>query len=115
MQDELKIAFIQTDLVWENPEQNRHNFAEKIKSISQSVDLIILPEMFTTGFTMNAKKCAESMEGETIEWLKVIALKSNASIIGSVIIEEENKYYNRLLFVHPEGTMEYYNKHHTFA
>jgi len=115
MQDELKIAFIQTDLVWEDREQNRTNFKEKIESISEEVDVIVLPEMFTTAFTMNAKNNAETMQGKTVSWMQNIAKKHNTAIVGSIIIEEDNNYYNRLLFVHPEGTIEYYNKRHTFA
>lgn len=115
MQDELKIALIQSNLVWENPTQNRLNFSEKIKNINESVDVIILPEMFTTGFTMNAKGIAETMEGETIKWMRFIAEKSNAAIVGSIVIKEENNFYNRLLFVQPNGEIEYYNKRHTFT
>ena len=114
MQNELKIALIQSDLVWENPEQNRKHFSEKIKNISEPVDMIILPEMFTSGFTMNASKVAETMQGETVKWMQRIALKSNAAIVGSLIISE-NKYYNRLLFVEPSGSITYYDKRHTFT
>ena len=115
MQDELNIAFIQTDLVWESRDQNRKNFKEKIESISQKVDIIVLPEMFTTGFTMNAKDNAESLNGETVVWMQDIAKVHDAAIVGSIIIEEESNYYNRLLFVHPDGLIQYYNKRHTFG
>lgn len=115
MQEKLKIALIQSDLVWESPKQNRWNFSEKITAISQQADLIILPEMFTTGFTMNAIALAETMQGETVSWMLEMAKKSNAAIIGSLIIVEEKKYYNRLLFVHPEGKIETYDKRHTFT
>ena len=115
MQEKLKIALIQSDLVWESPKQNRWNFSEKITAISQQADLIILPEMFTTGFTMNAIALAETMQGETVSWMLEMAKKSNAAIIGSLIIVEEKKYYTRLLFVHPEGKIETYDKRHTFT
>ncbi|WP_034041891.1 amidohydrolase [Wocania ichthyoenteri] len=115
MYEQLKIAVVQSDLVWENPELNRKNFSEKLKSISESVDVIILPEMFTTGFTMYAKKVAETMQGKTVEWMKNEASKHNAAIVGSLIISEENKYYNRLLFVEPSGKISIYNKRHTFT
>lgn len=115
MKEELKVALIQSDLIWENPAQNREHFSNKIKSISESVDLIILPEMFTTGFTMNASKVAETMEGETVKWMQFIAEKSDAVLIGSIIIYEDNSYYNRLLFVYPTGQIETYNKRHTFT
>ena len=115
MQEELKVVLIQTDLVWENPEQNRNNLVEKIRQIRESVDLIVLPEMFTTGFTMNASAVAETMQGDTVNWMQHLALKSNAVIIGSVIISEENTFYNRLLFVHPNGKIEWYDKRHAFT
>ncbi|MDG1731194.1 MAG: amidohydrolase [Algibacter sp.] len=115
MQNELKIALIQSDLVWENPEQNRVNFKKKIDNISAAVDVIILPEMFTTGFTMNAKVVAETMDGETISWMKDLALKTEAAIVGSIVISENNKFYNRLLFVEPSGFISSYDKRHTFT
>ncbi|MCL4147019.1 UNVERIFIED_CONTAM: hypothetical protein GTU68_051561, partial [Idotea baltica] len=115
MQNELKVALIQSDLVWENPVQNRLNFAEKIKQINEPVDLIILPEMFTTGFTMNAESVAETMQGETVIWMQAIAKKSNAALVGSIVISEENNFFNRLLFVQPNGQTDTYDKRHTFT
>lgn len=113
--DKLKIALIQADLVWENPIQNRLNFTNKIESITESTDIFILPEMFTTGFTMNAREFAESMEGETVNWMLSIAQKNNSAIIGSIIISEANHFYNRLLFVQPNGIISTYDKRHTFT
>ena len=115
MKNELKVALVQSDLVWESPEQNRHNFGTKITSISQPVDIIILPEMFTTGFTMNANQVAESMTGETISWMKALSKEKDAAITGSLIIKEDNNYFNRLLFVHPNGDIDCYDKRHTFT
>jgi len=115
MQDQLKVAIIQSDLVWENPEQNRKNFSEKIEMINGSVDLIVLPEMFTTGFTMNASLVAETMEGNTVAWMQKAASETKAAIVGSVIISEANKFYNRLLFVEPSGAITHYDKRHTFT
>lgn len=115
MQDKLKIALIQSDLVWENPQQNSINFSNKINTISNDVDLIILPEMFTTGFTMNASKVAETMDGKTVNWMQSMAKATNAAIVGSVVISEEKKYYNRLLFVEPSGYISTYDKRHTFT
>jgi predicted amidohydrolase len=114
MQD-LKVALIQADLVWENPEQNRANFTDTIHAISERVDLIILPEMFSTGFTMNPSAVAETMDGETIKWLKITAKERNCAITGSLIIQEDNKYYNRLVFVFPQGEIKTYDKRHTFT
>lgn len=115
MQDELKIALIQSDLVWENPAQNRINFTKKIDTISEDVDVILLPEMFSTGFTMNAEKVAETMDGETVSWMKNLASKTDAAIVGSIVISENNKFYNRLLFVEPSGYISTYDKRHTFT
>lgn len=114
MQD-LKIAIIQTAIVWQNAEQNRIVFSEKINQIFEQVDVIVLPEMFTTGFSMQPYKIAETMVGETVLWMKNLASAKNAAICGSVIISEENKYYNRFVFVHPSGAIEYYNKRHLFT
>lgn len=115
MQDQLKIALIQTDLVWENPHKNRKQFKEMIEGMTEDVDVIVLPEMFSTGFTMNAKELAEPMDGKTVGWMQKRALKSNAAIVGSLIISAENKFYNRLLFVEPSGKVHHYDKRHTFT
>ena len=115
MSKNLKIALIQTRLLWEDPKLNRKHFTHKIKSITQAVDLIILPEMFTTGFTMNASKIAENMQGPTVEWMQNMAAKSNSAITGSLVIEENKKYFNRLLFVLPDGKVFHYDKRHTFT
>lgn len=115
MEEHLKIALIQTDLIWEHPKKNRAHLKEKIESISKAVDIIVLPEMFSTGFTMNAKAVAETMEGKTVEWMKKRAFKTNAAIVGSLVISEDGKYYNRLLFVEPSGKIHVYDKRHTFT
>ena len=114
MQD-LKVALIQADLVWENSHQNRLNFSKKIAAITQEIDLIVLPEMFNTGFTMNPDPVAETMDGETINWLKNIAQEKNCAITGSLVIREENKFYNRLVFAFPQGEIRTYDKRHTFT
>lgn len=106
---------IQSVLAWENPNQNRLHFLEQINSITQPVDIIVLPEMFTSGFTMNANAIAETMEGETVSWMKGIASKKQAAITGSLVIKEHGKFYNRLLFVYPNGQIDTYDKRHTFT
>ncbi|WP_431243277.1 amidohydrolase [Flavobacterium sp. P21] len=111
----MKIALIQTDLFWENASKNRENFDSKINEITSEVNLIVLPEMFSTGFTMNASEVAETMQGETIAWMKLKAKQKNAAITGSVVIAENGKYYNRMLFVFPSGEVQYYNKRHLFT
>lgn len=115
MSNKLNVSVVQTSLVWENPIQNRLNLEKKLDAIVQSIDLIVLPEMFTSGFTMNAESVAETMDGETIKWLKEQALKKEAAIIGSLIITEKNNYYNRLVFVEPSGKIITYDKRHTFT
>ncbi|WP_103069256.1 amidohydrolase [Aquimarina sediminis] len=115
MKETLDIVLLQSHLAWENPVQNRAAFTQKINAISQKVDLIVLPEMFTTGFTMNALEVAEKMEGDSLQWLTKMAKKSNCAIVGSIIIEENDKYYNRLIFMFPNGTYKTYDKHQLFT
>ncbi len=111
----MKIALIQTHLSWENPKENRIHFEAKINAIAENVDLIILPEMFTTGFTMHPTDVAESMTGETVLWLQHLAKTRNCAIVGSLVIEENNNYFNRLIFVFPDGKIESYDKKHLFT
>lgn len=115
MDTSLNIAIIQSDLVWENPAQNRINFSEKIKSLPNTVDLIVLPEMFTSGFTMSPQSVAETMDGDTVLWMQTIASQKDTAIVGSIVIKENNNYYNRLVFVYPNGALQTYDKRHTFT
>lgn len=111
----MKIAIIQAPLVWENPAENRSYFEEKINSISEEVELVVLPEMFSTGFTMHPEKVAETMDGETISMLQSLAKSKNIAITGSLIIRENGKFYNRLVFVFPSGEIKKYDKRHLFS
>jgi omega-amidase len=111
----MKIAIIQSGLYWENPQANRDYFEEKISSIVEAIDLIVLPEMFTSGFTMNPAVVAEQMDGETIRLLKSLAKAKNCAITGSIVILENGNYYNRLVFVSPTGALQYYDKKHLFT
>ena len=111
----MRIALIQAELIWENPEANRVYFEEKINAITDDVNLIVLPEMFTTGFTMNPDKVAESMQGATVKWMQTLAKAKNAAITGSVVIKDQANYYNRMLFVFPSGTIKFYDKRHLFT
>ena len=111
----MKIALIQTALVWENALQNRINFEKIISTISQEIDIIVLPEMFTSGFTMQPQNVAETMAGETILWLQDLAKLKNCAITGSLVITENNNYYNRMVFVFPDGTINFYDKKHLFT
>ena len=111
----MKIAIVQTSLIWENPMENRSHLAQKISGFMEDVDLIVLPEMFSSGFTMNPKAVAETMQGETVSWLQHLAKAKNAAITGSLVIEENGNYYNRLLFVFPDGDIKTYDKRHLFT
>ena len=111
----MKVALVQLPLVWEDPKSNRVNIEQKINAIESGTDLIVLPEMFTTGFTMQPERVAETMNGETIQWMQSLAKAKNAAITGSLIIVEEGKYYNRLVFVFPTGEIQQYDKRHLFT
>lgn len=111
----LKTAFIQSNIVWHNAEINRINFSKKINAISEEVNIIILPEMFSTGFSMNPQEIAETMQGETVQWIQRLASEKNCAVSGSVIISENNHYYNRFLFVYPSGEIKHYDKRHLFT
>jgi predicted amidohydrolase len=113
MQD-LKITLIQSDLHWEDPEANLAMFEEKIWQIGPSTDVIVLPEMFTTGFTMNASRFAEHMNMRTFKWMKQMADQTNALILGSYIVKVHDKFYNRLLWMEPGGHFKTYDKRHLF-
>lgn len=111
----MKIALVQTTLFWENPSENRKHFEQKINSILETVDIIVLPEMFTSGFTMNPEMVAETMNGETIQLLKSLSKSKNCAITGSLVISENNFFYNRMIFVYPNGNTEFYDKKHLFT
>ena len=111
----MKIALIQSDLYWEDPSENRKNFESKINQIDSEVNLIVLPEMFSTGFTMNASEVAETMQGETVLWMQRVAKQRKCALTGSLIITENNQFYNRMLFVFPSGEIRHYDKRHLFS
>lgn len=113
MQD-LKFTLIQSELHWEDPEANLSMFEEKIWQISGSTDVIVLPEMFTTGFTMAASKMAEHMNMRTFKWMKQMADQTGALILGSYIVTVHDRYYNRLLWMEPGGNFKTYDKRHLF-
>ena len=110
----LTITGIQTMLHWENPAANRDMFEEKIKSISEKTEIIILPETFSTGFSMKPKELAETMGGETIGWMKKVATEKKSILTGSVIIKENDNYFNRLIWMLPNGQYGSYDKRHLF-
>jgi len=112
--DNLKLSLIQTNLHWEDKKANLQMLDHKLDQIDES-DIIILPEMFTTGFTNNTKSLSEKMEGETHLWMKRKAKEKSACLCGSFIVEEEDNFYNRFMWVEPDGKTLYYDKKHLFA
>ncbi|MGZ3754191.1 MAG: amidohydrolase [Mucilaginibacter sp.] len=113
--DNLKITLFQGYLFWEKPDKNLQNITLKLSGIREKTDLIILPEMFSTGFTMNADEMAEPMNGKTMQWMKNMAVQYDCVITGSLVIKEKEKFYNRLIWMRPDGSYEYYDKRHLFA
>jgi predicted amidohydrolase len=115
MKDILNIALIQANLLWENTQGNLNYFDKKIESISSDIDVVVLPEMFSTGFSMNPTSLFETMDGVSISWMQKTALKRQLAVVGSLIIKESDTYYNRLIFVHPNGEIHTYDKRHLFT
>jgi len=113
MQD-LKVSIIQSELVWENAQKNIKNFNRKLDSIEGHSDLIILPEMFNTGFSINPGKCAENENGYTVKWLEEKAKSLDSVITGSVLIDDNGEFYNRLYWMPPDGNFLSYDKRHLF-
>ena len=113
--DNLKITVLQAYLFWENIDKNLQNIALRLSSIREKTDLIILPEMFNTGFSMNVDALAEPMNGKTMQWMTQLARKYNCVITGSLIITENGKFYNRLIWMTADGTYQCYDKRHLFA
>ncbi|MDO8365780.1 MAG: amidohydrolase [Saprospiraceae bacterium] len=111
----MRISIVQSALNWENPNANRSMFAEKLTHLRGLTDLIVLPEMFSTGFTMNTGLLAEPMNGPTMSWLQDTARDLNAAVTGSFICVEEGKYFNRLIFMRPDGQFDFYDKKHLFS
>lgn len=111
----LRVSLVQSVLYWENSEANKAALTNYIEQLKGQTDLIILPEMFTSGFTMAPQKVAETMSGSTVYWMKSKAAQLNAAIVGSLVIEEGGNYYNRLLWVNPDGTIFHYDKRHLFT
>lgn len=113
MQD-LNLALIQADLHWHNPQANRSMLEEMIWTMDTKADVIVLPEMFTTGFTMQADSFAEPMNLHTFKWMKQIAAQTDALVLGSYIVKESGGYFNRLIWMQPDGTWHSYDKRHLF-
>jgi omega-amidase len=113
--DNLKITLFQGYLFWKNIDKNLQNITLRLSNIREKTNLIVLPEMFNTGFSMNAAELAEPMGGKTMNWMHQIAQDYNCVVTGSIIIKEDEKYYNRLIWMRPDGSHEHYDKRHLFA
>jgi omega-amidase len=111
----LSITIIQTDLHWEDKKANLQMLEEKINSIKEKTEIVTLPEMFSTGFSMQPERLAETMDGETMEWMKRIATEKKIILTGSLIIKENGHYFNRLIWMLPGGQYGVYDKRHRFA
>lgn len=111
----LTFTLIQTGLHWEDKRANLAMLTQKINSLRQATEIIVLPEMFSTGFSMQPHLFAESMDGETVQWMKNMAQQKKAVLTGSIIIKEEDHYYNRLIWMLPNGSYGCYDKRHLFA
>ncbi len=115
LQEILNVSVFQLDLVWENAEANRSKIDEWLLKINGKADVVFLPEMFATGFSMNAAAFAEPMDGETIGWMKAKCAEHQVALCGSLMVKENGQYFNRLVFVEPSGTVHYYDKRHLFS
>lgn len=113
-QEILHVSVFQLDLVWENPVANRTKIDEWLRKSNEKADVVFFPEMFTTGFTMEVSKLAETMDGETVTWMKERSSEFQIALCGSLIIYEDGKFFNRLLFVEPSGDIQFYDKRHLF-
>jgi omega-amidase len=111
----LTISLIQPDLFWEDKEANLSMLEKKIRGINETPEIIVLPEMFSTGFSMRPEDLAETMDGTAVQWMRQMAAVKKTIITGSLIIRNEEKYYNRLIWMLPNGSMGIYDKRHLFA
>ncbi|MDP4290706.1 MAG: amidohydrolase [Bacteroidota bacterium] len=114
MNQDLKISIIQSDLFWEDTRKNLKQFEQQLELLEEETDLIVLPEMFNTGFAMSPLRIAEAMDGPTVEWLARKANENNCVVTGSMAISEGGRFYNRLIWMKPDGTFQYYDKRHLF-
>jgi omega-amidase len=115
MSSSLTITVVQTNLHWENQAANLSMLEKKIRSIQEKTEIVILPEMFSTGFSMKPEQFAETMEGETLQWMKRIAAEKKIILTGSIMIQDQGHYYNRLIWMLPNGQCGIYDKRHRFA
>lgn len=112
---DLKVTLIQSQLHWENIAENLRMFDEKINAIPERTEVIVLPEMFSTGFSMQSARLAETMDGSAVQWMKKKAAEKNVIITGSLIIQDGDRYVNRLIWMQPNGVYGIYDKRHLFG
>jgi predicted amidohydrolase len=116
MKEQLKVCQVQPDLTWEDIEVNLRRLEEQMEDLQPDTDLVILPETFSTGFTMRSERMAEGEEGKAVKWMKKMAVEKKCYVTGSLIYRErDGVIYNRLLWVSPKGIEDYYDKHHLFS
>lgn len=111
----LAVSIIQSALFWEDKSRNLAMLEQKIMAINEKTNLVVLPEMFSTGFSMKPELMAEKMDGATIAWMKRIAISKKIILTGSTIVEEGGQYFNRLIWMLPNGSLGFYDKRHLFA
>ena len=113
--DQLRISLVQYDVIWEDTAANRLKLDQLLEPLRGKTELILLPEMFTTGFSMHARELAESMDGASVSWMLALAGKTGSALAGSLIIKENDHFYNRFLFITPDGKISHYDKKHLFS
>jgi len=114
MSAHLRVTLVQSEIAWEAPAANRHRLAEHFRGLAGHTDLIVLPEMFSTGFSMEAEALAESMNGPTVGWMREEAAAMGCVITGSVIVRDQGRHFNRLVWARPDGSLAHYDKRHLF-
>ena len=114
MNSHLRVTLVQTELAWQDPAANRHRLAAHFRGLVGHTDLVVLPEMFSTGFSMDAAELAEDMDGPTVGWMREEAAALGCVITGSLIVRDGGRCYNRLVWARPDGRLEHYDKRHLF-
>jgi predicted amidohydrolase len=114
MNSHLRVTLVQAELAWQDPAANRRNLAARFRGLVGHTDLVVLPEMFSTGFSMAAAELAEDMHGPTVGWMREEAAALGCAITGSLIVREDGRCYNRLVWARPDGSVEHYDKRHLF-
>ncbi len=110
----LRVSLVQQPIAWQQPEHNREHFGRLLAPLAGDTDLVVLPEMFPTGFSMEATKLAEHVDGPTTRWMRSLARRLDAAVTGSVITAEGDGHYNRMLWVTPDAEPKHYDKRHLF-